>query len=280
MARADQTTQAAAVGALARRLGLAAAAPVLLGVGHHHRFLLPAAGLVARVRSSGSPEEAERRARRELAVVGALHARGAPVPPVADASLAGPHREGGAVVTLWPFHRHDRTAGEEDADVAAETLAAAHRVLAAAALPLPPFTDMLDRCRRVLTDGTALAALAPADRRLLLAQGTRLRRRVEDAAHVPVPLQCDAHPGNLLMGGDGPAWIDWEEACLGPVEWDVATLPPSAWPLFPEADPALVAACADLRSVCVAVWCWADPGRSPAMREAAVHHLGRVRAMA
>jgi len=47
-----------------------------------------------------------------------------------------------------------------------------------------------------------------------------------DAFHAPVqPLHGDASLGNALPG---PLWNDWEDACIGPVEWDLACLVTSA----------------------------------------------------
>jgi thiamine kinase-like enzyme len=36
-------------------------------------------------------------------------------------------------------------------------------------------------------------------------------------------LHGDAHPGNLLPTAQGLLWIDFEDACRGPLEWDYAT---------------------------------------------------------
>jgi aminoglycoside phosphotransferase (APT) family kinase protein len=280
MARASRQDEANHVAALARRLGLPAEPPRLLKAAHHTSFLLAEAGLVVRVLSGEAIEWAMTRARRELAVVRALHRRGAPVAAAADPRLAGPHRMSAMMATLWPYRPHERVADETDFGIAAETLAAVHHALAAEVPPLPPFTDTLDRCGRLLADPAALPLLPLADRRLLQDMAGRLRRAVEGAGGRWVALHGDAHPGNLLLGGAGPAWIDWEEACRGPIEWDVASLPPAAWPLFPTADLERVAACGDLRSLCVAVWCWVEPERSDALAEAAEYHLGRVRELA
>ena len=38
------------------------------------------------------------------------------------------------------------------------------------------------------------------------------------------PLHGDAHPGNVIATREGLAWIDFEDACLGPVECDLATM--------------------------------------------------------
>ena len=90
----------------------------------------------------------------------------------------------------------------------------------------------------------------------------------------------DAHPGNLLLTRSGLVWTDFEDACLGPREHDIACLPPAAWPYFRAVDQALVRRCADLKSVCVAVWCGADASRSAEVREAAEYQLHRVRGLA
>jgi thiamine kinase-like enzyme len=37
-------------------------------------------------------------------------------------------------------------------------------------------------------------------------------------------LHGDAHFGNLLVTRDGLLWTDWEDAFLGPVEWDLASI--------------------------------------------------------
>jgi thiamine kinase-like enzyme len=39
------------------------------------------------------------------------------------------------------------------------------------------------------------------------------------------PLHGASHPGNLVaVRGGGIVWIDFEDVCLGPVEWDLATI--------------------------------------------------------
>jgi thiamine kinase-like enzyme len=42
-----------------------------------------------------------------------------------------------------------------------------------------------------------------------------------------LPLQVvhgAAHAGNILMSTQGSVWVDWEEAFLGPREWDAACI--------------------------------------------------------
>jgi hypothetical protein len=46
---------------------------------------------------------------------------------------------------------------------------------------------------------------------------------------------------------------------------------------FEEADPHLLDLMRDLRSCCVAAWCWMQRGRAPEVDEAAVWHLHRLK---
>lgn len=64
---------------------------------------------------------------------------------------------------------------------------------------------------------------------------------------------------------------------MGPRELDIACLPAEAWPYCGDVDDKLLARCADLKSVCVAVWCSAGTARDVTALEAADYHLNRVR---
>lgn len=279
MARASLDDEIAAVRAICHDLGLGHVTPAILKAAHHTTLRLDPLGLVARVQTSGDHAEAGVRAMREIAVARHLAARGAPVIAPCDARLAGPHTTPSGVVTLWPYVDHQRMADEDDALVAATALAAVHDGLADYPGNLPRYTRGLDRCWTMLSPGRHGDGLSREDRALLATHYTRLRRVVETADVPSVPLHGDAHPGNLLLGGRGPYWIDFEDVCRGPAELDIACLPSAAWPHFVHADQVLVEQCADLKSVCVAIWCSADRTRSADMREAADYHLARVRRM-
>ncbi len=183
-------------------------------------------------------------------------------------------------MSLWPYVEHGRAAVEADAALAAVTLESVHLALCDYRGELPVYTQALDHCWTVLAaDGTS-AALGAHDTGLLKTQFRRLRDEVEGTAKEWVPLHGDAHLGNLLLGGQSPLWVDFEDACVGPREYDIACLPSTAWSHFGDADQELTRRYADLRSVCVAIWCWADLSRSAEVREAAQYQLGRVRKLA
>jgi aminoglycoside phosphotransferase (APT) family kinase protein len=146
--------------------------------------------------------------RREARLSAALAAAGAPVP----APLGGPYEAGGRVVTLWPWLELRGEAG--DADAAGRALRACHDALAEVdpeGLDLEPLA-MLAEARRLAT--RALPEVLPAVERALAALGAAPQRIVHG----------DSHPGNVLWSADGPLWGDWEDAHLGPLEWDLACL--------------------------------------------------------
>ena len=157
-----------------------------------------------------------------------------------------------------------------------EALREIHVALATYPGRLPSFTVAIDSCRRLLQEGTALPALPARDKDFLLVEHDRLRMLLAAAAVTPVPVHGDPHLGNVLITSSGPLWTDWEPACVGPLEWDHSCLPGTS-AVSPIVDQEMLALLRDLRSVCVAVWCWADPDRAPEKREAAEFHLHRLR---
>ena len=279
MTRLPLDGEIALVSTLCRDLGLGEVTPVVLKAAHHTTVLVSPLKVVARVQSSEPLAVAHRLAVREIAVARYLAKQDAPtLAPLED--LAGPHVVGGVVVTFWPYLSHVRSSDDGDAAAAATSLDVVHRALLDYGGTLPPYTDALDHCWEVLTDDAACSALGKDDRDVLTSQFLRLRHLVEGATGSWAPLHGDAHLGNFLLAGGRPVWVDFEDACVGPREYDIACLPPAAWRLFENADRALIQQYADLRSVCVAVWCWADLSRSNEVTEAAEYHLRRVRDLA
>lgn len=64
----------------------------------------------------------------------------------------------------------------------------------------------------------------------------------------------DAHAGNLIATRDGLVWIDFEDVCRGPVEWDLATMmDPDAATMHHRPDPEVLARCTELRNLQVAL---------------------------
>lgn len=279
MDRAPLNEEIAVVSTMCRELGLGEVTLATLKAAHHTTFLISPIRIVARMQSSEPIDSARKTAVKELAIARHLAGKGAPALAPLEA-LSGPHVLASCVVTFWPYVEHGRAAEEKDALAAATSLERIHNALRGYSGDLPPYTDAFDHCWSVLIDDQACSALGRQDRELLKAQYNRLRNEADTLAGDWVPLHGDPHLGNLLIGEHGPIWLDLEDACLGPREYDVACLPRAARSRFGSVDHALVQTYADLRSICIAVWCWADLARSDGAREAAQNNLDRVREFA
>lgn len=84
------------------------------------------------------------------------------------------------------------------------------------------------------------------------------------------PLHGDAHLGNVLWSPAGPLWSDLENACAGPIEYDLACIawraaPGSAETLeaYGEHDAGLVAAAEPYLALFLAAWTIVVAASSP-----------------
>lgn len=148
---------------------------------------------------------------REVEVTRFLDARGGAV--TRPATNAGPFERDGLVISLWQLE--DVVAERADPTAAGRALAHLHRLLRDFDGPLAEWGSVRE-AREVLNRGTFTAAE---------------RARVESALdsitsrHVRLqPVHGDAHIGNALATARGVLWTDWEDAFLGPIEWDLACL--------------------------------------------------------
>jgi hypothetical protein len=135
---------------------------------------------------------------------------------VAPHDPAGPFEHQGQLVTLWEYAQGGL---EQDPQAIGTSLRWCHDQLRRYPKRLPHLTTLFDEAITVL-DHTGLDG---SDRRLLqrgLAEATEAIK-----GHDEQPIHGDAGLGNVLAG---PRWNDWEDACIGPVAWDLACLVTSA----------------------------------------------------
>jgi hypothetical protein len=141
---------------------------------------------------------------RELAVARALDDLGVPVVRPVDRRV---HTADDLSMSFWELAEPDRSAVPTPAQ-AGGLLAELHESMRAIPLGLVdqriPALDDLEASGMPTAAVDALAAALP-------------ERPVQ-------VLHGDAHPGNMLRTGRGWVWHDFEETCIGPVEWDLATM--------------------------------------------------------
>ena len=261
--------------AVARRHGIDSVEPAILQDWNDTIVHLQPAPIVARVRTSWVESDGRETAERELAVVAFAAARNAPVVPPTIDPPPGPHAVDGLVVALWEFV--EELPGDIAAPEAGHALRALHDAIADYPVALPSLWDRLDRAQTVVDDETASPALREDDRRFLARRLRELRAEFQSLDLLERNLHGAPHTGNLLRTRTGPRWIDFDTACRGPLEWDLAHLPEQAAAAFPEAHSAALTLARKLVGAEVSVWCWHTYGRAPEVDEAARFHLDRLR---
>ena len=271
--RRERAVEAAV--AVARRLGLDSARPAILADANNTLVHFVDARVVAKVGTSHFRDAELESLERELLVAAYLAERGAPVVAPVGGVAPGPHRRGSLTVTLWQYEQPAGATVLDPVEVAA-ALKSIHRALTDFPSPLPLFTLELVDARRLLKPERS-PALTPNDRQFLLdvvdELGSALAALVGDTRS----LHGSPHGGNWLPTARGLLLLDFETACRGPAEWDIAALDDRAAAFFPEADLELIALLRRMRSACVAAKCWVEPNRAPELFEAAHVHLKLLR---
>jgi hypothetical protein len=137
---------------------------------------------------------------------------------------AGPFERGGFIVSFW--EREELVADAPDPSEAGACLRRIHHALARYDGELPVWggfeeaRQVLGRARQNgLVDAQGLARL---DAAWDVAEGIVEGARARSASFQPV--HGDAHIGNVLATTRGAVWTDWEDAFVGPVEFDLACL--------------------------------------------------------
>ena len=273
MARMSGREEVEAAKAVAVKLCIGPIQPIVVRLAKHTTIRLAPLPLIARVRSVFPPDQPSEDLARELLIARYLVSRQAPtIRPATDID-PGPHVENGCAMTLWEFMPHRAAGAKTDMQMAAQALQQFHEAFEPFDGALPSFTDAIAACKDILAVQAQTPKLEAGSRAFLNTLHARLHDELTRYSYKPMPLHGDAHLGNVLLTDAGAVWADLEATCSGPREWDVASLPETTWSEFDEIDPDLIRCLASLRSLCVAVWCWADYDRSPMMKEAANYHL-------
>jgi aminoglycoside phosphotransferase (APT) family kinase protein len=190
---------------------------------------------------------------REIAVTTYLAQQGAPVVTPSRELPPGPHERDGYWMSFWTYVEPDpdRTPTTDDCSAMLVDLHATLSVYPGE-LPMlcaddvPRGLEMSHRAANFLDD---------SDADLLRASAERLRPLWEAPGGEVRPLHGDVHPGNLIAARGGEMmWIDFEDVCLGPPEWDLATMmDEEAVAKYHDPDSEILARCTELRTLQVAL---------------------------
>lgn len=237
----------------ARNAGLTVDGDEELQVSNRVVLRLTPCDTVARVADAGE----EHAAARELALAAALLARDAPV--------AGPDARvapevivtDGFAVSFWAYHP-PVPPRELDPRAHADTLARLHAALRTVeGIDAPHYTEKAARAVALMSSATSVPAIPDDDRSFLLDVLASSLAEVAAAAPVEQLLHGEPHGGNVLRTSRGLLFTDFEAACRGPVELDVADVDDDVAAHYPDVHPALLRQCQRLVQAMVATWCWA-----------------------
>ena len=251
--------------AVAAHLGLTCDAPVVVAEGYSVRVRLDPTPVLTRVVTLGRLLRGEPRPwmLREVEVSRYLSALGTPVVPTWDPP--GPYLGDALDVTLWTWLKPE--VGTVAPQVFGAMLKDLHDALAQYSADLPvlvgPLTDIGSALK--VSDNPVLHEAAA----VLVPLAMTWPRR---------PLHGDAHTGNVLMTVEGPKWMDFEDVCVGPVEWDLAsrTLTDDYIEAYPaHLDRQRLEACRDLRRLQILAGILTDDLQDPDLYKKVTGRLRR-----
>jgi len=219
----DLSTRAvAAAFAVAAAQGLRCDAPEVLADGSNVLVRLGPAPVVARVATTTAlvRKPVELWMRIDVDLAGYLAREGFPVVAPSREIAPGPHVQDGFAVTFWEYVDHDRNASpavEEVGGLLCE-LHGALRGYKGKLRQLSPFAEIPEWLDEIERWGTVDAG----DVAMLRRGYEQVSRRMQHLKLSEQPLHGDAHRKNVLMTSRGPLWTDFEDACRGPLAWDLA----------------------------------------------------------
>jgi aminoglycoside phosphotransferase (APT) family kinase protein len=283
MRASDLSRATAAALTIARSQGLDARDARVLSDSNKAVLLLLPCEVVARVGPADQPIAAF-----ELDLAARLTAAGAPaVGPAPRVEPVARVRDG-FEVSLWSWVEPTAATPTPPSELG-EALAHLHAAMRGIDVPVPRFIDRIRTALDLLADRERSLRLAPADRNLLRGMLAELGDAVGSTGREQL-LHGEPHPGNVLASPRGPLFIDLETCCRGPIEFDLAHLPPDAaehyLPSDPDPaapslpDPALLEQCRLLTLALATTWRFDVADAFPDGERVGEEWLGQLRATA
>ena len=212
----------AAAVTVAQAHGLRCDAPEVVADGSNVLVHLKPAPVVARVATTTGlvRKPAEWWLALDLDLAGFLAARNFPVVPPSRELPPGPHVHDGLALTFWEYVAHEAGHAPSVAEVG-PFLRELHAELRdypgklrelSLVSEIPQWLDEVERWNALPDSDLAMLRRGYAE---IAAQIAALRLPEQ-------PVHGDAHRKNVLKTKSGLLWTDFEDACRGPIAWDLA----------------------------------------------------------
>lgn len=191
----------------------------------------------------------------ELDIAQQLAVGGAPVAALDARVEPRIYERGGFAVTWWTFYEATAT-GRLSSGAYANALERLHAGLRIVETDTPHFLDRVEEAEQLVRNEQLTPDLDRADRKLLLDIYRSARREIGRHGAAEQLLHGEPHPGNVLDTASGPVFIDLETCCRGPIEFDVAHVPPDVAERYAHLDRDLLQDCRRLVLAMIAAWRW------------------------
>jgi len=213
----------AAALAVSRNLGLRCSdAPEVIADGSNVLVHLLPSPVVARVATTTAlvRKPVQQWLALDLDLAGFLAAQNFPVVPPSRELPPGPHHHDGLALTFSEYIEHDRNyvANAHEVGPLLRDLHAELRNYRGALRHLSPFEEIPPWLSEVESWNT----LDPADLAILRRGFSSISADITALDLPEQPLHGDSHKKNVLKTSKGLVWTDFEDACFGPIEWDLA----------------------------------------------------------
>jgi hypothetical protein len=160
----------------------------------------------------------------------------------------------------------------------AQALARLHAGLREVDVTAPHVAERVEATQRDVDDRDVTPDLTDVDRALLAGTLRDLWSTIVGRQAPEQVLHGEPHPWNVLDTTHGPLFIDFENTCRGPVEYDLGWVPKEVGDAYSGADQELVEVCRGLVVAIVTMHRWRRDDRHPSGRAGGVAFLDVLRA--
>jgi Ser/Thr protein kinase RdoA (MazF antagonist) len=183
----------------------------------------------------------------------------------------------GFQIALWTYFEPLRSRMLPPAEYA-QALGGLHAGLRRIDVTTPHFIDRVADTQRDVASRAITPDLAEPDRALLADTLRDLRESIVARRAPEQLLHGEPHPGNVLDTKNGLLFVDFENTCHGPVEYDLGWVPKEVSERYPDADQDLVDECRGLVLAIVVMHRWRRGDQHPSGRQSGVAFLDVLRA--
>jgi aminoglycoside phosphotransferase (APT) family kinase protein len=156
-------------------------------------------------------------------------------------------------------------------------LVSLHAGLRRADLAAPHVRDRIVSTLGFVANRDETPDLADKDRKMLTSTLGDLGDSIVAPATPEQLLHGEPHPWNLLDTNRGVRFIDFENTCLGPLEYDLAWVPQDVATRYPDVDHALLEDCRAVVLAIIAAHRWSRDDRHPSGRPSGHAFLDALR---